>query len=83
MGTAIILIAWAVVNIWASSIIKGRGLPRTAQRMYFYALIWLLPFFGAAIAIYVTGLGLERKKSSPDDAMFQAFLEKHRSMQDD
>lgn len=83
MGTAISLVAWAALNIWASSVIAGRGLPRTAQRMFFYALIWLLPFFGAVIAIFVTGLGVEPKSSSTDAETFQAFIEKHRSMQDD
>ena len=83
MEKAIIPIAWVVLNIWASSIIVGRGLPRTAQRMFYYALIWLLPFFGAAIAIFVTGLGVERKESSSDEAMFQSVVEKHRSMHGD
>lgn len=83
MGGIMIFVAWITISVWATLFIIRRDLPRAPHRFLFYALIWFVPFFGAAIAIVISGLGAERIESSSDEEMFQSVIEKHRSMRDD
>lgn len=83
MGGVLTFVAWITINVWATLFIIRRDIRGTISRYFFYALIWFLPFFGAAIAIVVSGLGAERIESTSDEEMFESVVEKRRSMGDD
>lgn len=76
MGGAIIAVAWLLLSVWATMFVMNRNIPRAALRLFFYAIIWFIPFAGAVIAMLVTALGSEHVESSAEDKMFQAIVEK-------
>ena len=83
MEEVIIFISWFALNICSTSFVVRRRLPRAPQRFFYYALIWFMPFFGAAIAIFVSNPDIERSVATSDDAMFQNLIEKHRDTHSD
>ena len=79
MGGILIFIVWVGTNVWSTVLVAERAKPGGVRRRICYALIWLLPFVGAALAIFISGLGAERIHLSANEAMFETVVEKRRT----
>jgi len=67
---------WLLVSAWATSFVMRQDVPSFALRLFYFALVWLVPFLGAAFVIVVLVLGSHRAESSANEKMFQAIAEK-------
>jgi len=72
----VVFVFWISLNVWATSFVMRHVLEQDALRNFYYAVIWLFPFLGAAFAILITGLGAKRSASTSDEKMFQSVVEK-------
>jgi hypothetical protein len=79
MGDVLIFVVWVGINVWSTVLVAERAKPGSIRRRICYALIWLLPFFGAALAIFISGRGVERKHFSANEAMFETVVEQRRT----
>ena len=83
MAGFILIFGWLAMCVWATSFVMRQAPETGGQRLFYYGLIWLVPFFGAASVIILVGLGKSRQQSQSSDAMFRAIVDKHRSMNRD
>ena len=83
MAGFLLFFGWLGLCLWATSYVFREAPNIASQRIFYYALVWLLPFFGAAAVIALVTLGISRKTTSSSDAMFSAIVEKHRSTNSD
>ena len=79
MGGILIFVVWIGINVWSTVLVAERAEPGTVRRRICYALIWFLPFVGAAIAILISGRGAKHKHFSANEAMLEAVVERRRT----
>ena len=80
MAEIVVSVVWLVLCLWATSFVFREAPDVVGRRLIYYALIWLVPFFGAVAVIVVVSLGISRSRADSTEAMFGAIVEKHRSI---
>ena len=78
MGGFVISVLLLCINVWASVRVASRVSERVHQIAYFL-LIWLLPFFGALAALFLTSISAVRpRKPRANERMFEAIVDARR-----
>ena len=74
MGQILFALIVLAVSGWATVLVMNHGPSVTRHRVYLYIVIWLLPFFGAAIAGLVVHRRVRANTESNDDRLFQEVV---------
>ncbi|MGB5344862.1 MAG: hypothetical protein WBN23_01730 [Woeseia sp.] len=84
MGPTVPALLVIAVNLWASISVARKAQSRTdLQLALYFALIWLLPLLGAAVALIANVDRGSRKDLQGESKLFEAVVEKRKSLRDE